>query len=91
MRPNQINIIDLIADERDGLRDENKRLKHEMEIMMSAVSHLDRIAKERDAANGHIKRLDKAGDNMYCLLGNSPEAYNWHKARTEWMIRNQAT
>jgi hypothetical protein len=44
------NIIDQIADERDELRDENKRLKHRIEFLESANSDVDRIAKERDDA-----------------------------------------
>lgn len=68
----QPSIIDQIADERDELREENARLKHRMEIL---------IAKERDDANDRIKRLEKAGDDMYDLLNNCDEAYGWRKAK----------
>lgn len=39
------------------------------------------IAKERDDANDRIKRLEKAGDDMYDLLNNCDEAYGWRKAK----------
>lgn len=72
MNTSQPSIIDQIADERDELREENARLKHRMEIL---------IAKERDDANDRIKRLEKAGDDMYDLLNNCDEAYGWRKAK----------
>ena len=53
----QSNIIDQIADERDELRNQNQRLRESMEIMMSSVSHVERIAKERDDANERINQL----------------------------------
>ena len=48
MNTPQTSIIDQIADERDELRDENKRLKNRIELLESANSDVARIAKERD-------------------------------------------
>ena len=59
MNTPQPSIIDQIADERDELRDENQRLNNRMEIMMSDVSHVARIAKERDDALERVKRLER--------------------------------
>ena len=77
----QSSIIDQIADERDELRQENQRLRESMEIMMPAVSHVALIAKERDDANDRIKRLERAGDDMYDMMNNCDEAYGWRKAK----------
>lgn len=60
MNTSQPSIIDQIADERDELREENARLKHRMEILMSASSHVALITKERDDAMERIKRLELA-------------------------------
>ena len=49
-KPNQPSIIDQIADERDGLRDENFKLKRRIELVEAANSDVARIAKERDDA-----------------------------------------
>ena len=50
-------VMPIDFNERDELRQENQRLRESMEIMMSAVSHVARIAKERDDANERINQL----------------------------------
>ena len=42
---------------------------------------LDKALEELLLANKQIKKLEKAGDDMYYLLSNCNAAYEWHKAK----------
>jgi len=55
------------------------------------ASIIDTIADQRDELRdenirlkAHIKRLEKAGDDMYNLLNNCDEAYRWDKAKVPY-------
>lgn len=70
-----------LLSERDGLRKENQRLNHRIELLECLNSHVGRIVEKCDKANDKINRLEKAGDDMYDLLSNCHETLNWNKAK----------
>lgn len=77
----QPSIIDQIADERDELRDENVRLKHRIELLESANSDVNRIAKERDDAILRIKKMVIIGDRLCVFSSNYGYTNNWILSR----------
>jgi len=48
------------------------------------IDYIRQLEAEKSVAKDHIKRLEKAGDDMYNLLNNCDEAYRWYKAKVPY-------